>query len=51
MAEIAVQPGRPSPGRTAQRRRTRRAIVEATSRLLAAGGDWTSCSSTPPSGP
>jgi len=39
MAEIAVQPGRPSPGRTAQRRRTRRAIVEATSRLLAAGGD------------
>jgi AcrR family transcriptional regulator len=34
MAEIAVQPGR-----AAQRRRTRRAIVEATSRLLAAGGD------------
>jgi AcrR family transcriptional regulator len=45
MAEIAThpgqpaQPGRPSPGRTAQRRRTRRAIVEATSRLLAAGAD------------
>ena len=34
MAEIAAQPGR-----AAQRRRTRRAIVEATSRLLAAGGD------------
>jgi AcrR family transcriptional regulator len=34
MAEIAVQPGR-----AAQRRRTRRAIVEATSRLLAAGGN------------
>jgi len=45
MAEIATrpgqpaQPGGPSPGRTAQRRRTRRAIVEATSRLLAAGAD------------
>ena len=34
MAEIAAQPGR-----AAQRRRTRRAIVEATSRLLAAVGD------------
>ena len=34
MAEIAVQPGR-----AAQRRRTRRAIVEATSRLLAGGGN------------
>jgi len=34
MAEIATRPGR-----AAQRRRTRRAIVEATSRLLAAGGD------------
>ena len=33
MAEIA------GPGRAAQRRRTRRAIVEATSRLLAAGAD------------
>ena len=52
MAEIATQPdpaaepGRPTrpgqpaqPGRAAQRRRTRRAIVEATSRLLAAGAD------------
>ena len=52
MAEIATQPdpaaepGRPirtgqpaQPGRAAQRRRTRRAIVEATSRLLAAGAD------------
>lgn len=52
MAEIATQPdlaaepGRPTrpgqpaqPGRAAQRRRTRRAIVEATSRLLAAGTD------------
>src|SRR4249920_226872 len=55
MAEIASQPGlaaepsqsthpgRPGesaqPGRAAQRRRTRRAIVEATSRLLAAGAD------------
>ncbi len=52
MAEIATQPdpaaepGRPArpgqpaqPGRAAQRRRTRRAIVEATSRLLAAGAD------------
>ena len=51
MAEIAAQPdlaepGRPTrpgqparPGRAAQRRRTRRAIVEATSRLLAAGAD------------
>jgi AcrR family transcriptional regulator len=42
MAEIAThpgQPGRPSPGRTAQRRRTRRAIVEATSQLLVAGAD------------
>jgi AcrR family transcriptional regulator len=34
MTETAVQPGR-----AAQRRRTRRAIVEATSRLLAAGTD------------
>jgi AcrR family transcriptional regulator len=34
MAEIAA-----GPGRAAQRRRTRRAIVEATSRLLAAGAD------------
>jgi len=34
MTETAVQPGR-----AAQRRRTRRAIVEATSRLLAAGAD------------
>jgi AcrR family transcriptional regulator len=34
MTEIAAQPGR-----TAQRRRTRRAIVEATSQLLAAGAD------------
>jgi AcrR family transcriptional regulator len=34
MAEIATRPGR-----AAQRRRTRRAIVEATSRLLAAGAD------------
>jgi AcrR family transcriptional regulator len=52
MAEIAAhpgqstQPGEPAhpgepaqPGRVAQRRRTRRAIVEATSRLLAAGAD------------
>ena len=52
MAEIATQPdpaaepGRPirtgqpaQPGRAAQRRRTRRAIVEATSGLLAAGAD------------
>ena len=52
MAEIATQPdlaaepGRPTrpgqpaqPGRAAQRRRTSRAIVEATSRLLAAGAD------------
>ena len=52
MAEIATQPdpaaepGRPTrpgqparPGRAAQRRRTRRAIVEATSQLLAAGAD------------
>ena len=52
MAEIATQPdpaaepGRPTrpaqpaqPGRAAQRRRTRRAIVEATARLLAAGAD------------
>jgi AcrR family transcriptional regulator len=52
MAEIATQPdlaaeparptrpGQPAqPGRVAQRRRTRRAIVEATSRLLAAGAD------------
>src|SRR5215475_10220436 len=52
MAEIATQPdlaaepGRPTrpgqpaqPGRAAQRRRTRRAIVEATSRLLAGGAD------------
>jgi len=52
MAEIAAQPdlaaepgrttrpGQPAqPGRAAQRRRTRRAIVEATSRLLAAGTD------------
>jgi AcrR family transcriptional regulator len=34
MAELATQPGRP-----AQRRRTRKAIVEATSALLAAGAD------------
>jgi AcrR family transcriptional regulator len=34
MTETVVQPGR-----AAQRRRTRRAIVEATSRLLAAGAD------------
>jgi AcrR family transcriptional regulator len=34
MAEIATRPGR-----AAQRRRTRRAIVEAASRLLAAGAD------------
>ncbi len=34
MPEIAAQPGRP-----AQRRRTRKAIVEATSQLLAAGAD------------
>jgi AcrR family transcriptional regulator len=34
MAEIAA-----GPGRVAQRRRTRRAIVEATSRLLVAGAD------------
>jgi AcrR family transcriptional regulator len=34
MAEIAA-----GPGRAAQRRRTRRAIVEATSQLLAAGAD------------
>jgi len=34
MAEIAT-----GPGRAAQRRRTRRAIVEATSRLLATGAD------------
>jgi AcrR family transcriptional regulator len=34
MAELAAQPGRP-----AQRRRTRKAIVEATSALLAAGAD------------
>jgi AcrR family transcriptional regulator len=52
MAEIVTQPdlaaepgrttrpGQPAqPGRAAQRRRTRRAIVEATSRLLAAGAD------------
>src|SRR5256884_5241780 len=40
MAEIATRPGQPAqPGRAAQRRRTRRAIVEATSRLLAAGAD------------
>jgi len=40
MAEIATHPGQPGqPGRAAQRRRTRRAIVEATSRLLAAGAD------------
>jgi len=37
MAEIVTQPAQP--GRAAQRRRTRRAIVEATSRLLAAGAD------------
>src|SRR5690349_18816660 len=36
----AARPGQPAqPGRAAQRRRTRRAIVEATSRLLAAGAD------------
>jgi AcrR family transcriptional regulator len=34
MVELAAQPGRP-----AQRRRTRKAIVEATSALLAAGAD------------
>ena len=40
MAEIATHLGQPvQPGRAAQRRRTRRAIVEATSRLLAAGAD------------
>jgi AcrR family transcriptional regulator len=46
MAETVAQPGQPvqpgetaGPGRAAQRRRTRRAIVEATARLLAAGGD------------
>jgi AcrR family transcriptional regulator len=45
-ADLAAEPGRPTrpgqpaqPGRVAQRRRTRRAIVEATSRLLAAGAD------------
>lgn len=49
--DLAAEPGRPTrpgqprpgqpaqPGRAAQRRRTRRAIVEATSRLLAAGAD------------
>jgi AcrR family transcriptional regulator len=37
MSEIAAQPARA--GRAAQRRRTRRAIVEAAGRLLAAGGD------------
>lgn len=37
MTEIAAQPA--SPGRAAQRRRTRRAIVEAAGRLLAAGAD------------
>jgi AcrR family transcriptional regulator len=44
--DLAAEPGRPArpgqpaqPGRAAQRRRTRRAIVEATSRLLAAGAD------------
>ena len=43
---LAAEPGEPArlgqpagPGRAAQRRRTRRAIVEATSRLLAAGAD------------
>ena len=36
----STRPGQPAqPGRVAQRRRTRRAIVEATSRLLAAGAD------------
>jgi AcrR family transcriptional regulator len=42
MVEIAAQPGRTGAGgagRAAQRRRTRRAIVEATSRLMAAGAD------------
>src|SRR5882672_5461485 len=40
MAEIATRPGQPArPGRAAQRRRTRRAIVEAAGRLLAAGAD------------
>jgi AcrR family transcriptional regulator len=42
MVEIAAQPGRTGEGgagRAAQRRRTRRAIVEATSRLMAAGAD------------
>src|SRR5579862_2019093 len=42
MVEMTAQPGRTSEagaGRVAQRRRTRRAIVEATSRLLAAGAD------------
>jgi AcrR family transcriptional regulator len=37
MTEIAAQPA--PPGRAAQRRRTRRAIVEAAARLLAAGAD------------
>src|SRR5579862_1469557 len=42
MVEMTAQPGRTSEdggGRVAQRRRTRRAIVEATSRLLADGAD------------
>jgi AcrR family transcriptional regulator len=37
MTEIAAQPA--PPGRAAQRRRTRKAIVEAAGRLLAAGAD------------
>jgi len=37
MSEIAAQPA--EAGRAAQRRRTRRAIIEAAGRLLAAGGD------------
>jgi AcrR family transcriptional regulator len=43
MVEIAAQAGRTSggdgPGRAAQRRRTRKAIVDATARLLMAGAD------------
>ncbi len=43
MVEVAAQAGRTSdgdgPGRAAQRRRTRKAIVDATARLLMAGAD------------
>ena len=40
MTEIAAQPAPAAPaGRAAQRRRTRKAIVEAAGRLLAAGAD------------